>query len=131
MDQLKIILQEPDADVRAVLQIIFEDYHYLVSAQPGYDRLTEAIESFCPDIVLLDFRMSGRDAIETCVKIKLIYPHLPVIALSCNSRIKELFAINGFDGYLAKPFDIEQLVQILNDHIHTVRDEALINPSMR
>lgn len=49
--------------------------------------------------------------------IKAKYPHLPVVALSCNVNIREKYAKDGFDGYIEKPFDIDLLYKIIRSHL--------------
>lgn len=128
MEPLKILVQEADADIRNVLQIILEEFQYQVLTLVNCRDLTETIQSFKPHLVILDFRFSGKESIEACIKIKLLYPNLPVIALSCNSNIKNLFSINGFDNYISKPFDIDQLLDIIRKHINYSKGAALYSP---
>jgi CheY-like chemotaxis protein len=66
---------------------------------------------------MLDYRLSGEQCIQYCRKIKKRYPHLPVLALSCNSNIHEVYSQSGFDGYIEKPFDLDLLYRILRTYI--------------
>lgn len=52
-----------------------------------------------------------------CNQIKAKYPHLPVIALSCNNNIHEVYSKFGFDDYISKPFDLDLLYRVLRKHI--------------
>lgn len=128
MESLKILVQEADADIRNVLQIILEEFQYQVVTLGNYKDLTETIQSFKPHLIILDFRFSGVESIEACIKIKLLYPNLPVIALSCNSNIKSLFSINGFDNYITKPFDIDQLLKVIRKHINYNSAAVIYSP---
>jgi len=66
-------------------------------------------------LVLLDLQMPGIDGFETSKRIKLNQINLPVVALTASS--KEEVSFNGnsenFNGYLRKPFEIEQLIEVL------------------
>lgn len=117
LDPIKIIAQEADPDIRNVLQIVLEDFHYQVFTLFDCEKLLDTIQIFNPQVVLLDFKLTGRESIAACKKIKVLYPDLPVIALSCNSNIHKLYLSNGFDDYIRKPFDIDHLYQILKRHI--------------
>jgi CheY-like chemotaxis protein len=77
----------------------------------------ELIASIRPHVIMLDFRFSGEDCIRLCREIKTVYPHLPVLALSCNSNINEVYDQHGFDNFIPTPFDLEELYKILRQHI--------------
>lgn len=128
MEPLKILVQDADADIRNVLKIILEEFQYQVLTRANCKDLTETIQSFKPHLVMLDFRFTGRESIEACIKIKLLYPNLPVIALSCNSNIEKLFSINGFDNFISKPFDIDELLEVIRKHINYGKGAALYSP---
>jgi CheY-like chemotaxis protein len=77
----------------------------------------EVIDKARPHVVILDYRLSGEDSQQVCREIKKRYPHLPVLAMSCNSNINEVYDQHGFDGYIPKPFDLEELYAVLRRYI--------------
>jgi DNA-binding response OmpR family regulator len=77
----------------------------------------ELIDQLRPHVIMLDFRLSGATCISLCNEIKVKYPHLPVLALSCNNNIHVEYNKYGFDGYIKKPFDLDVLYGILRKHI--------------
>ena len=72
------------------------------------------------DLILMDIKMPVLDGIDACAKIKEINPNVPIIALTAYAyeNDKKRFLDRGFDGYLSKPVDQEEL-------IHTV--EAVLS----
>jgi DNA-binding NtrC family response regulator len=68
-------------------------------------------------VVMLDFKLKGEEALGVLEEIKVKYPHLPVIASSCNSNINEMYDQHGFDDYIPKPFDLEALYFTLRKYI--------------
>jgi DNA-binding NtrC family response regulator len=66
---------------------------------------------------MLDYRLDGKVCIEICQQIKASYPHLPVIAMSCNNNINNVYDQYGFDDYIPKPFDLDMLYRTLRKHI--------------
>ena len=76
------------------------------------------------DVIFMDHMMPGMDGIET---VKVIRNEsqsdyccsVPIIALSANVLFgnKEMFLMNGFDDFIAKPIDIIKLDNILNNYI--------------
>ncbi|MGE8381357.1 MAG: hypothetical protein ACN6PN_23540 [Sphingobacterium sp.] len=45
------------------------------------------------------------------------FKHIPVIYVSANNDIESLAARAGADDFLSKPFDLEDLEDIVNKHI--------------
>jgi DNA-binding NtrC family response regulator len=82
------------------------------------------IEQVRPHVVVLDYRLTGYRCLEVLKNIKTKYPHLPVIATSCNSNIHQEYSQLGFDGYIAKPFDLDLLYRILRKHIPKPADRS-------
>jgi len=113
-----IVVQETDRDVLDVLYTALEIGGFNVYALSALDDdFLELIDKARPHVVVLDYVLSGEQCIFICREIKRKYPQLPVLALSCNSNIYDLYRKNGFDGYIEKPFDLDKLYEILHRHI--------------
>jgi CheY-like chemotaxis protein len=85
----------------------------------GKDAI-EKIQNGEFDIVFMDHMMPEMDGVETTAKIRSMgdkYNKLPIIALTANAirGAKEMFLANGFNGFISKPIDISQLVNILTE----------------
>jgi len=75
------------------------------------------IDKHRPHVVILDYPLHGERCLEACRRIKAKYPHLPVIASSCNSNIHQEYDRLGFDGYIRKPFDLDLLYRVIRQYI--------------
>jgi CheY-like chemotaxis protein len=112
-----VLLIDDEPDNVAVVAEILRFYGMQVqTAHHGLEGL-QMLGSVQPDLILLDLSMPRMNGWETCARIKND-PHwhsLPVIALTAHAmegdeqRVRDA----GFDGYLAKPVDIETLVSDL------------------
>lgn len=121
-----IIVQDTDKDVLEVLTLALELENFKVFPLQDCDvDFIELIEKNRPHVVMLDFRIDGRKCIEILRTIKGKYPHLPVIAMSCNNNINTVAYASGFDGYIEKPFDFDLLYSILRGHIAKPVDQKL------
>lgn len=74
------------------------------------------------DIIFMDHMMPGIDGIEATNIIRSMgYKH-PIVALTANalSGVSELFMKNGFDAFISKPIDLNQLDNCL---LRFIRDK--------
>lgn len=115
-----IIIQEPDSSIREVLKLALEAEDFNVLARSKCeDRLLTLIQISRASLVILDFLITGEECIKMGQMIKAAHPNLPVLVMSCNSNIKDIYRSYGFDDYIEKPFDLDVLCQ-------TVRQYALV-----
>jgi PAS domain S-box-containing protein len=69
------------------------------------------------DLILMDIKMPVLDGIEAFKEIKKIDTNIPVIALTAYAyeNDKKRLLNQGFDGYLSKPVDQEELIQMVEE----------------
>ena len=83
----------------------------------------EAIQDEEPQVIVSDIRMPQGSGLEFLQVIKEKYAHIPVIIMTAYSDLES--AVAAFQGgafeYLAKPFDVDQAIEI----IHRAIDESL------
>lgn len=117
-----IIVQETDSDVLDILTYALKQGGFNVYPLLNCDEnFLAIIEETKPHVVILDFKLKGEECLRVLREIKQRYPHLPVIAASCNSNINEEYDKAGFDGYIPKPFDLGELYVTLRKHIPNSR----------
>jgi len=83
----------------------------------------EAIKNDEPQVIVSDIRMPQGSGLALLQVIKEKYAHIPVIIMTAYSDLES--AVAAFQGgafeYLAKPFDVDQAIEI----IHRAIDESL------
>ena len=115
---MEIIIQETDQDILDILKYALEEEGYQVYAlTDSAADFIALIEEHRPHVVMLDFRLDGKICLDILETIKEKYPHLPVIAMSCNHNINDEYSVNGFDDYISKPFDLDHLYRTLRKYI--------------
>jgi DNA-binding response OmpR family regulator len=129
MAKKKILVADDDADILEVINLILNVKGYEVVTENNGEKLLELKENL-PDLLLLDIWMSGMDGRDICRQLKNREEtkNLPVIMLSANIDIEAISSECGASGYLAKPFDIRQLVNIIEAH---TRDNSVPVSSTR
>jgi len=74
----------------------------------------EAMRAGSFDLAFIDGNMPVMDGFEAAQKIKAEHPIVPLILFSANAAANSAeYTESGFSGFLAKPFDLAQLGQIL------------------
>ena len=112
------MVADDDSDILEIITIILEEKGYEVKTAPNGESL-DALEKLQPDLLLLDIRMSGKDGREVCRRLKnqQATSHIPIIMLSANIDIAKISAECGANDSLAKPFEIKDLLAIIERHI--------------
>jgi two-component system cell cycle response regulator len=101
-----LVVDDILANVRLLEAKLTSEYFEVCTAMNGADAL-EAVDSFKPDIILLDVMMPGIDGIEVCRRIKSDpkSQHIPVIMVTAldqiEDRVRGLEA--GADDFVTKP----------------------------
>ena len=113
-----IIVQDTDVAILDMLtQALTMEGFEVLPVENVEDDFLSLVDQHRPHVVMLDYRLDGEICKQTCYQLKQRYPHLPIIAMSCNYNIDRLYGENGFDGYIRKPFDLDLLYAILRRHI--------------
>ena len=89
-----------------------------VSVDNGMDAIrVAAAQQF--SLVLMDLHMPGIDGIETTYRLRRLpgYAQTPVVALTANasSEFRDLCRQHGFQGFLSKPVQSEELVRAIEE----------------
>ena len=120
MNNKKILVCDDDLGILEMLELILED-DYQVILVPNSVNALKKIESEWPDLILLDIWMpviSG-DQILRELKAKQNTSTIPVLMYSASTDGMAIAESAGANGFIAKPFDIDELIaqvkQLIND----------------
>jgi len=117
----RILAVDDDKDILDVLQFILEDSGYEVDTLSDGHYLFEKIKAQEPDLILLDIMLGNLDGRDLCkeVKTKEETHDIPVILISASHNVAGAMNQNGApDAFLAKPFDINELLDIIKTQLH-------------
>lgn len=120
----KILVVDDEREVRLVIQDFLAGKGYDVRAAGNGLEALAALETYTPDVVLLDMAMPEMDGLETLKRISELYPNLPVIMVTVNADIETTSKVLqlGAADYVPKPFDLDYLDQAVSIQISAGRD---------
>ncbi|MDE2590693.1 MAG: response regulator [Patescibacteria group bacterium] len=115
----RILIIDDDKDILEALQDLLEMEGYTVRLSPRGDNVIEEIASFRPGVILLDLLLSGKDGATICREIKRTehIKHIPVLIMSAHPYAQKAIEGSGASEFLRKPFDVEQLLDLLTKYI--------------
>ena len=112
----KIIIFDDDEDILSICNYILEEQGWNVHTFTDCNDIIEKVSGILPDVILMDNWIpddGGIIATQTLKKHEQL-KHIPVVYFSANSDIQLLAEHAGAESYLAKPFDLEELEQVIN-----------------
>ncbi|MDB4922990.1 response regulator [Mucilaginibacter sp.] len=113
-----IMVQERDAATLEVLTAALQMEGFRVCSLTDYsENALVMIRRHRPELILLDCPFNNQSGKQICQWIKSHFPGLPVIALSCDNHIDAHYRELGFNDYLKKPFDLDQLYQVVRKQL--------------
>jgi len=112
----KVLIFDDDEDILAICTYILEEHGWEVSTFSNCNNVIEKVESIMPEVILMDNWIpdSGGIVATQAIKQQPHLKHISVIYFSANNDIKSLAQQAGADSFLAKPFDLEDLENIVN-----------------
>lgn len=117
-----VVILDDDLDFRNYIEDLLKDEgKYSVRSYAHPDDLFAACEERQPEIVLLDMKMGEFKGEHVLEQLLARYPGLCVIVVTGYPSLENMratFKMNVFD-YLAKPFSLAQLRQVLENAINS------------
>ena len=119
-----VIMVDDDPSMREAIAAVLGKRYEVVSLSDG-DELLSMIESYQPDVVMLDVNLPGKDGFALCRSLRSTprFRHVPVMFLTVL-RDDESFTRSlqsNADAYMSKPFEPKELVETI---------DRLISPPM-
>jgi DNA-binding response OmpR family regulator len=112
----KIMIADDDPGIVDAVEMILEFEGYDVTSTLDGSTVLDMKDEL-PDLLLLDIWMSGEDGRDICKKLKQepLTKNIPVIMISASRDIKESAMEAGADDFLAKPFEMNELLKKIEE----------------
>jgi len=111
MSKLKILLVDDDPNIRQLLNLYLEKEGFEVTMADRGDTALKLFRESPPNLILLDIMLPGMDGWQVCREVRKV-SNIPIIMLTAKDETfdKVLGLELGADDYVAKPFDMKELV---------------------
>ena len=116
----RVFVVDDEEFIRDLYKDMFESRgHTVFSARDGEEavRLIRSMPSK-PDAIIMDYRMPGKDGIETTKEIKAIDPSIPIIFSSADETVRDQAIRAGAVSFWMKPFPIAMLIDATMDIVN-------------
>ena len=107
----KIMIVEDDQAIREELALLLENEGYAPIVGEDFSTILEQAGRECPDLVLLDVGLPGRDGFSLCANLRKSVKAPVIFVTSRSSSLDEVRALSlGGDDYITKPYSIPVLL---------------------
>ena len=110
----KVLIADDEPNIVTSLEYLMKKSGYEVKIARNGDEALALVQSFMPDVVLLDVMMPVKSGYEVCQKMRERgeWNHIKIVMLSAKGREAE---VNkglslGADTYVTKPFSNKELI---------------------
>jgi len=112
----EILVVDENEDVLNLVREMFEGSGFQVFTANNIEDALNIAEKCLPDIILIDIIMPD-NGFEACKRLKnqLGTSDIPVLMFTVMNNIEYRSKAEevGADGYIIKPFDVEELIEII------------------
>jgi two-component system nitrogen regulation response regulator GlnG len=122
----KIWVADDDASIRTILEEVLSE-SFDVSVFADGEALLESLSSSTPDAIITDIKMPNSSGYDVLAHINNNFPDLPVIVMTAFTDMQaaiDSYGAGAFE-YLPKPFDLEDVLSVLNKAVS--KSDALPN----
>ena len=110
MADAPILVVDDDDAIRQTVAEILEIEGYRVAAAANGQEALERVGEVKPSLVLLDMRMPIMDGWGFARELRQRGIKLPILVMTAAQNARSLAEEIGADGYVAKPFDLDDLL---------------------
>jgi DNA-binding response OmpR family regulator len=107
----RLLVVDDDAGVRSLLRDYLEERGFAVAEAANGTQMREEIERALPDAVLLDVRLPGEDGLLLARYLRERYRLGILMVTASGDVVERVVGLEvGADDYIAKPFDLRELL---------------------
>ena len=115
-----LIVDDNSMNIKIASNFLKKYNPIIESVLSGDECINKINNGFNCDLILMDDMMPITTGTQTMKKLKLLNFKNPIVALTANAveGAKEQYLKEGFDDYLSKPININELDRIMNKFLY-------------
>jgi DNA-binding response OmpR family regulator len=113
-----ILIVDDNKDMVDIVQCILRPYGFNVTSYNTSLNLMDVVKERKPNLILLDYRVLGASVRRICRTLKQLLSVIIIIFTTESNRKKSL-RICDADDYLEKPFEVQELIEIVCLHLNS------------
>lgn len=114
----KVLIADDEPNIVTALEFLLTRGGYDVSVATNGEDALALLESYVPDVLLLDVMMPVKSGYEVCQRIRerAEWSHIKIVMLTAKGREAEVNkgVSLGADLYITKPFSTQELIDRIN-----------------
>lgn len=114
----KVLIADDEPNIVTALEYLLRNSGYEVRVAANGEEALAQVESFLPDVVLMDIMMPLKSGYEVCQRMRERpeWNHIKIVMVSAKGRDAEVTKglSLGADLYVVKPFSSRELVDAIN-----------------
>jgi DNA-binding response OmpR family regulator len=110
----KVLVVDDTEDHLCMFTMLLNQQQHEVETAMSPDMALVYVDSFKPDIILMDVILRNYSGRVLCKQIKNVHPHIHIILVSADPSVLQNYKKCGADGIIEKPFDITAVYNIIN-----------------
>jgi len=123
-DGNRVLVIDDEEMIRNEIMAVLTQAGYEVSGAVNGAEGLKILASQPIDLVITDILMPDKEGIETIIGIRKARPQSHIVAISGGGRMQNLYPLGiaekiGADATLAKPFEVEDLLQVVQKVVTT------------
>ena len=120
----KLLIVDDNGDLLLAMQRLLSFYDFSVRTVQDHNTLSHEIESYKPEIILIDVLLSGEDGRQICKQLRADRRNeeVTLILFSASPKHLENFRECKADGIIEKPFGIKDLLEKIDATVRARKD---------
>jgi two-component system alkaline phosphatase synthesis response regulator PhoP len=119
----KILVVDDEPSISMLIEFNLKLVGYEVQCVYDGEAVFDAIQTFRPDLIVLDLMLPKMDGFQVCRKLRTQNNLVPIIMLTAMQDLSDKIAglDNGADDYMTKPFSPQELISRIQAIIRRIQ----------
>ncbi len=112
---MRVMIADDSQGVRTALRLLLQDSFEVIADVACPQDLFDAVEAYCPDILLLDWELDGALTSRWLPTLRQLMPHSRIVALSARLEAPKAALYAGVDLFISKSDPPEKVLRLLSE----------------